>query len=140
MFEWSSKAYDPPNVEMKVIDGAAFVNMNPPTASITHGEYCDMELKAKVLRITDGLQRVDIVFETYQQNTIKSGTRDSRGKGIRFSVRQYAHNKTEFQIISSSFSKINCPAQIITTKLLDVQSNCNIDTINLQPCNHEECI
>ena len=58
----SEPIYDPPNVEMKVIDGAAFVNMNLARKSNTCGEYCDMELKAKVLRIADGLQRVDIVW------------------------------------------------------------------------------
>ena len=41
--------YDPPNVEMKVIAGAVFVNMNPPTTSDKYGTYCDMKLKAKVL-------------------------------------------------------------------------------------------
>ena len=40
--------YDPPNIEMKVIDGAAFVNMNPPTTSNTYGQYCDMQLNTKV--------------------------------------------------------------------------------------------
>lgn len=82
--------YDPPNVEIKVNDSATFVNMNQPTTtSNANGQYCDMELKAKVLRITDGLQQVDIVCDTYKQNTIKNDTTDSRGKGISFSVRQY---------------------------------------------------
>ena len=40
--------YDPPYVEMKVIDGAAFFKMNPPTTSNTYGEHCDTEQKAKV--------------------------------------------------------------------------------------------
>ena len=115
--------YDSPNIETKVIDGAVFVNMNPPTTSNTYGAYCDMELKAKVLWITNSLQWVDIVSDTYQQNTIKSDTRDSTGKGIKCSVRQDTpvykkfqdfmrcdDNKTElFQMISSSLSKISCP-------------------------------
>ena len=70
---------------MKVIDGAAFVNMNQPTISNTYGKYCDTKLKAKILRIPDNLQQANIVFDTYQQNILKSDTRDSRGKGIRFS-------------------------------------------------------
>ena len=40
--------YDPPYVEMKVIDGVAFFKMNPPTTSNTYGEYCDTEQKVKV--------------------------------------------------------------------------------------------
>ena len=43
MLEWSRI------VEMKFIDGAEFVNMNPPTTSKKYGEYCDVELKVKVL-------------------------------------------------------------------------------------------
>ena len=43
-----------------------------------------MDLKAKVLQIIDGFQRVDIVFDTHQQNTIKSDI----GMSVRFSVRQ----------------------------------------------------
>ena len=73
---------------MKVIDGAAFFKMNPPTTSNTYGEYCDTEQKAKVWRIADSLQRMDILFDLHQQNTIKSDARDSRGKGIKFSVWQ----------------------------------------------------
>ena len=146
--------YDPPNVEMKVTDSAVFVNMNPPRTSDTYGKHCDMELKTKVLRITDALQQVDIVFDTYQQSTMKSDRRDSRGKGIKFFVWQDTvfkklqdfmrcdDNQIEmiielFQMISSSLSKINCVLQIFTTKFLDVDSNCNTDTINLQPRNHE---
>ena len=87
--------YSPSNVE--VIDGAVIFKMNPPTTSNTHGKYCDMELKANVLRITDSLQRVDIVFETYQRND------DSKTKF--------------FQMISSSLSKISCSTQIVRTKI-----------------------
>ena len=36
-----------------------------------------MELKAKVLQFARGLQRVGILFETYQRNTIKRDTRDT---------------------------------------------------------------
>ena len=41
-------------------------------------------------------------------------------------------------MISCILSKINCPIQIVTTKLSHVESNSNTHTINLQPCNHEE--
>ena len=150
--------YDPPNVEMKVNDDAVFVNMNSPRTSDTYHKHCDMELKAKVLQIADALQQVDSVSDPYQQSTIKSDTTDSRGKGIKLSVWQDTpvykkfqdfmrcdDNQIEmiielFQMISSSSSKIISPLQIFTTKFLidvDVDSNCNIDTINLQPRNHE---
>ena len=48
-------------------------------------------------------------------------------------------NKTElFQMICCTLSKIHCPTQIVTIENSDVKSNCNIDTKNLQLCNHEE--
>ena len=37
--------YDPANVEIKVIEGTAFVNIYASIASNTNGKYCDMELK-----------------------------------------------------------------------------------------------
>ena len=91
--------YDPPNVEMKVIAGAVFVNMNPPTTSDKYGTYCDMKLKAKVLWIADDLQQVDIVFDTYQQNTRIRDRRDSRGNGIIFSVWQDTPVYKKFQVV-----------------------------------------
>ena len=117
--------YSPSNVE--VIDGAVIFKMNPPTTSNTHGKYCDMELKANVLRITDSLQRVDIVFETYQRNAIKGDARDSAGKVSDFLFSVYKmhrdfmrcdDSKTKFfQMISSSLSKISCSIQIVRTKI-----------------------
>ena len=48
ILNWS---YDTPNVEIKVIEGAAFVNIYTSIASNTHGKCCDMELKPKVLQV-----------------------------------------------------------------------------------------
>ena len=45
-----------------------------------------MELTGKFLGISDGVQWVDIAFDIYQPNTIKSVTRDSKVNFIRFSV------------------------------------------------------
>ena len=52
-------------VEMEVIEGAMFVSMNSPAIFNAHGEYCDIKLKANILKIADALQQVDIVFDTY---------------------------------------------------------------------------
>ena len=35
--------HEPPNVDMMIIDGAAFVNINQPKVSKTFGEYCNVE-------------------------------------------------------------------------------------------------
>ena len=52
---------------MKVIDGAALLTWTDPQHLIHMANIAIMELKAKVLQIIDGFQRVDIVFDTYQQ-------------------------------------------------------------------------
>ena len=77
---------DLPKVEMKIIDGAAFVNMNPTTISNRYWKYCDMELKAKVLQITNSLQQADIFFHNYQQNTVKKDTRDIKYSSLSFKI------------------------------------------------------
>ena len=45
-----SPSDEPPIVQMKVLDGAAFVNMNPPRDVSSFGEYCS-ELTNKVKSI-----------------------------------------------------------------------------------------
>ena len=76
-----------PEVEMKVINGASFVNMHPPRSSKLIGEYCD-ELKQKVEKLAKGVQRLDMVFDVYREKRLKTQTRDARGKGIRVAVRK----------------------------------------------------
>ena len=48
-----------PAVDLTVIDGAAFVNMNPPFGKLTFEEYCD-KLKDK---LGHGVTRMDTVFD-----------------------------------------------------------------------------
>ena len=78
---------EPPAVQMKVIDGAAFVNMNPPRGASTFGNY-GSELKDKLKTIGNGLARADVVFDIYKDKRLKSQTRKNRGAGIRVSVRE----------------------------------------------------
>ena len=58
--------FDSPNVDMKVVDGPAFVNMNPLKSSRTFGDYCE-ELKQKASNIASDVQRLDLFsMFTYQ--------------------------------------------------------------------------
>ena len=79
--------FDSPNVDMKVVDGPAFVNMNTPKSSRTFGDYCK-ELKQKASNIASDVQRLDLVFDIYYPNSLKTQTREKRGKGIRVSVQK----------------------------------------------------
>ena len=67
--------YESPAVEMKVIDGAAFINIHQPRSSQTIGEYCFDEIKEKVCRLTNQIQRLDFVFDVYKEKNIKAQTR-----------------------------------------------------------------
>ena len=48
MVSLADVTYDVPDVSMKVIDGAAFANMNRPKSSITYGKYCEDEFLSKL--------------------------------------------------------------------------------------------
>ena len=80
-------AYEKPSTDAYVIDGPAFVHKYNPTLSNTYGQYCKQELTQKVKDIARGVDRMDLVFDVYRTPPIKRETRESRGSGIRVSVR-----------------------------------------------------
>ena len=146
--------YEEPRIEMKVIDGAAFVNIYQPKISNNFGEYCYDEITKRVYTISQHLDRLDFVFDTYQHNSIKTQTRENRGTGMRVLVRRdtpmcrkfqdfmrNSDNKTElFLMIANAISKIeNVSTSIIATAGDKVISNgFDVDFSNIMPCNHEE--
>ena len=72
--------HEAPVVSMKVIDGAAFVNMNRPMTSSTFRTYCQNELVPKLIFHGKSTQRVDLVFDVYKENSLKSQIREDRGE------------------------------------------------------------
>lgn len=115
--------FDAPPVSMKVIDGAAFVNMNRPKLAKTYGSYCKDELIQKLKYISHNIERLDVVFDVYRENSLKSQTRENRGEGIRISIRKDTQiyykdfqkfmkndqNKTElFKMISEAAVEDSC--------------------------------
>lgn len=136
---------------MKVIDGAALINMNPPRASKSFGEYCG-EIATKVKNFgKNGVKRVDLVFDIYKNNSLKSQTRENRGKGARVVVRENTpipndfhkflrndENKNElFQMLADHMVTIK-NLNVVSTKMNDVVSNTEQDLTEMHPCNHEE--
>ena len=137
-----------PDVEAKIIDGAAFVNMNMPRKSNTLGEYID-ELAEKINSYCKNTGRVDVVFDTYLPDSIKSETRENRGSGMRVIVKDTTplprkfsdfmrndENKTElFQMISERITiknTTNMTSTIISTNFQNVLSNKQM----YPTCNH----
>ena len=63
---------------MKVINGAVVVQMlNPKTATVFI-PYVTSQLQSA--------QQMDIIWDTYKDNRLKSGTRDQRGSGVQCCV------------------------------------------------------
>ena len=56
--------------------------MNHPESSLkTFGSYCELHLVNKVNSFCQKANRIDIVFDVYQENSLKNDTRESRGSG-----------------------------------------------------------
>ena len=69
-----------------IVDGAALVHMLSPGPAKTFKDYCTTVLWPHVRRLLQSVQRVDIVFDRYFHNSLKSQTREVRGSGQRINV------------------------------------------------------
>ncbi len=101
------------------------------------------------LRVAD---RVDIVWDEYIENSLKSQTRSKRGKGIKRKVESTSQlpsnwqaflrideNKVElFSYLADCAAELATCKEIITTKGQSVMCNMSRDVSRLCPCDHEE--
>ena len=72
-----------PPVELKILDGAAIVNMLAPGNANTLSEYALQIFLPCTTSQLEHTSRVDIVWDEYLTDSLKGGTRNRRGKGIR---------------------------------------------------------
>ena len=144
----------PPEVDIRIVDAAGYVNINKPVNSSTFGEYCAEEIPLKIRQHLSGLKRIDFVFDTYKDDSIKGQTREAPVDGVRIAVRKETplvtkfqsflrnnENKTElFKLLAVNIANIpSSSVEILATYLEDVLSNNpNVDVSAIQPCNHEE--
>ena len=68
----SKLSLESPDVEAKIVDGAAFVNINEPKTATTFEKYCFKEIPQQVRRMAHGVSRLDFVFDTYIADSLKS--------------------------------------------------------------------
>lgn len=144
-----------PVFEAKVYDGPAVVHMLPPGPVRTFQEYADKVFCPFIAReCSPGVKRVDVVWDTYSDRSIKNATREKRGQGKRFVVNagtkipkswpnflRDAENKVQlFRLLSSSLQNLSVPGVEIysTAGSLVVCSSSNADLSYISPCNHEE--
>ena len=78
----NKETYEAPSVDGCIITGAALLQMNNPRTSKTFGEYCRIKISEKVERISNTVERVDIVFDFYRKASRKRKTPEGeRTKG-----------------------------------------------------------
>lgn len=110
-----------PNVEVKVIDAAVVVNMLPPGKSKTFQDYATCVFLPYIIQQAQRVKRIDLVWDRYIENSLKTGTRQARGAGLRRRVSAKTtlptnwqsflrsdENKTElFHFLAASVSNIH---------------------------------
>ena len=66
-----------------VLDGAVIVQMIRPRNSVTFGEYFTEQFVPYIMTWFESNERVDIVWDVYSKTSLKAGTREQRGSGVR---------------------------------------------------------
>ncbi len=139
----------------KIIDGAAAVQMRAHKQVKTFGEYSLSIFRNTVVREIEAhdLTRIDVVFDRYIDGSLKTETRERRGKGVRISVDRSTpiwanwqqllrenENKTElFLLLAKDLTMNNILSCIVVaTDRERVLCSSAINTNSLVPCNHEE--
>jgi hypothetical protein len=134
-----------------VIDGAAMVHFLSSGLATTFTEYFDQIVLAYLLQLLLTTDRLDLVFDLYKKNSLKSFTRASRGAGVRRKVgpstklpKDWANflrvdkNKEElFEFIAKKIAVQTFP----TGKIVCVTAGDNVlspQGYNMPTCNHEE--
>lgn len=80
------QAETPSHFDAKVFDGAAIVHALPQESASTFGEYSDKVFIPWTERQLTNCSRIDIVWDTYNCDSLKTTTREKRGKGVRRKV------------------------------------------------------
>ena len=147
-----------PNYSAIMLDGAALVNMWRPASGVkqTFQDYSDTVFIPKLMELLKPVSRLDLVWDSYAERSLKSATRAKRGDGIRQRVSANAPlpknwseflrhdaNKTElFDFLSDQVSMLSIDnKQIVVTKgtsVLSASLDMNSAELPLNDCNHEE--
>ena len=144
----------PPETTALIMDGAMIVQMLSPGTATTFQEYFTLVFRPYIMHKLQAVERLDIVWDLYIADSLKTATRDKRGKGIRRRVASSSmipsnwqsflrndENKTElFCFLSEhTVSIISQDKQIYST--LQNSVLCTSDTAEkneIEPRSHEE--
>ena len=94
-----------------VIDGAVLVHLLKPGQAKTFQEYSDNVFLPRIVSFMDKADRIDIVWDCYRDDSLKSSVRIKRGSGIRRRVE--GNIVLHCHVIGQSFyetttTKLNC--------------------------------
>ena len=140
------------DADVLILDGATIVNMLKPGACQTFQDYADNGFIKCLERQLRRVSRIDIVWDVYKPDSLKSTARSRRGKSVRRRVEsrtrvpsnwqsflQEDENKSElFEFLAEESVKLVSKKQIISTKGRSVMCSQSKELDNLQPCEHEE--
>ena len=118
-----NEASPPTDFDCKILDGAAVIHFLSTSGVSTFEEYADRVFIAHLHRQLENSRRLDVVWDTYIEDSIKESTREKRGKGLRRKVSSQAKlpskwldflrdpaNKTElFSLLTSKVYEHNFP-------------------------------
>ena len=113
-------------------------------------EYAENRFIPYIEREFESCNHIDVEFDTYKKNSLKSVTREKRGKGIRrnFSMShpptnwaEFLHiddNKTElFRFLSEiTVSKVNSNKNVLCAYDTTAMCNNDYDHSEVSPCSH----
>jgi hypothetical protein len=151
----SNTANTTPVAESVIIDGAVAVQMLNPGTARTFQEYSDTVFKPYITKQLEHAKRVDIIWDVYKDDSLKSGTREKRGKGTRRRVLpsttiprdwhlflRVDENKVElFHLLSEQIALIRVENKEIYTTVEEnvlYSGSRRDDLSSLEPCSHEE--
>ena len=145
----------PKDINVVIIDGAAVVNMVKPGNERTFSGYAEGSFIPYIRAQLCHVNRLDIVWDEYLENSLKATTRCNRGSGVRQRVAaennlpgnwkdflRVDQNKQDlFKYLAECATSIDVEKQVISTYGRQVLSTIPIPSNNiarLAPCNHEE--
>lgn len=140
-----------------VLDMAAVVHMVRPTSAKTFMEYVTQHMMPFLeSQLTPTVERMDAIWDTYPQDSLKSLTHQRRGTGPRTRIgdghtripkhdwnsgflKNEDNKKEFFSFLSEEIVKSDLRGKLLlSTTLENVLTNRPCDVSALQPCNHPE--
>lgn len=138
-----------------MLDGAVIINLVRPTDTMkTFHDYIESGFIPYIHRQLNRSKRIDIIWDTYEQNSLKSYARQKRGTGIHIKVTpkttlpkkwsDFLHcqqNKEQlFKLLAMCILQIRPEVGVLVTTM-GKDASCNDKNVSMQhvcPTNQEE--